>query len=130
MPAWFIGALAKVMAFLWQVSQGCDGWDVIGGLAYRTRRPGAVMAGDALPGRSLQPAIDVAGHAFDGYVSARQRKARLGVIEMRGSLSQCRNCHGNQNYGADAADPAKSIHVSPRAMQLRLNLEPNAPRGG
>jgi hypothetical protein len=44
-------------------------------------------------------------------------------------LSQCRNCHGNQNDGANAADPAKSIHVSPRAMQLRLNLEPNAPRG-
>ncbi len=106
---------------------GCRlGRNVIGGLAWRER---AVVAGDALPGRSLQPAIDVAGHAFDGYMSARQRKARLGVIEMRGSLSQCRNCHGNQNDGANAADPAKSIHVSPRAMQLRLNLEPNAPRG-
>jgi hypothetical protein len=35
-------------------------------------------------------------------------------------LRRRRNRDEGQKYGADAAEPSKSIHVSPRAMQLRL----------
>ncbi len=59
---------------------------------------GPVVAGNALLGRSLQPAIDMAGHAFDGHVRARQRKAGFGMIEMRSSLlCQRRNRDRSQN---------------------------------
>lgn len=93
-------------------------------------RESAVMAGNALPRRPLQTAVDVAAHAFDGHVTAHQRKASLRMIEMRSSLlRQCRNGNGNQNCSTNAAEPSKSIHVPPRAMQLRLELEPKRALG-
>lgn len=97
---------------------GSRGWKVTGRHALRQ---GPVVAGNAPRWRSLQHAIDVAGHAFDGRVSARQRKDGLGMIETRSHLlCRRRNRDEGQKYGADAAEPSKSIHVSPRAMQLRL----------
>ncbi len=96
---------------------GSRGWKVTGRHALRQ---GPVVAGSALRWRSFQHTIKVAGHAFDRYVSARQGKGCFGMIEGRGSLCKRRNRDENQKYGADAAEPSKSIHVSPRAMQLRL----------
>jgi hypothetical protein len=71
----------------------------------------------------------VAGHAFNGHVTAGQREASLGMIETRSPLLRhCWNRNGDQNRDTDAAEPSKSVHVSPRAVQLWLKREPNAPR--
>ena len=106
---------------------GSRGWKVTGRHALRQ---GPVVAGNALRWRSLQHAIDVAGHAFDGYVSARQRKDGLGMIETRGY--RCASAGTAKKVRSTAQMPLSqaSLFMCPLAQcSSGSKLEPNAPRG-
>jgi hypothetical protein len=106
------------------IACGSPGWDVIRRLS-RGHRP--IVTSNTRARRPLQPAIDVAAHALNEGVSARQRKTGLEMIESgRALLRQHGTGKKQQSQGKYASEQSVLVHLSLALSGSASSEKPNA----